>query len=69
MTKITRSEAAQLKRGDKPIDISKLNFRFFKKFGSNKCLFCKSEFIKHRENHYYCTDKCKVYHYRKVKEK
>jgi ribosomal protein L37AE/L43A len=66
MTKITRSELTQLRRGEKPLNISKLNFKFFKKLGSDKCKFCNSEFIKHRENQLYCCDKCKVYNYRKM---
>jgi DNA-directed RNA polymerase subunit RPC12/RpoP len=62
--KLNRNEAAQLKRGEKPQGVSKTTFRFYKKFGTINCLFCKALFIKHREDQYYCCHKCKVYHYR-----
>jgi hypothetical protein len=73
MTKITYSEAKIIENGvrnkSRPQFISKLNFKFFKKFGYQKCLWCKEYFIKHREEHHYCSSKCRVYHYRKTEGK
>ena len=69
MTKISTEEISDLKKGMRPEGISKLNLRFFKKFGYAKCLWCKNHFIKHRNEQFYCTSKCRVYHFRKVKGK
>jgi hypothetical protein len=67
MTKITFAEITEIKKGNKPIGLSKLSVRCFKKFGYCKCPQCKEYFIKHREEHFYCSAQCRTYHFRKRK--
>lgn len=77
MTKITYQQIkltekiivnnAYTNRRERPDFLSKLDFRYFKKFGYAKCLWCKEHFIKHRNEQFYCTAKCRVYHFRKMK--
>jgi Zn finger protein HypA/HybF involved in hydrogenase expression len=69
LVKLNRNEAAQLNRGieenSKPNFVSKANFKFAKKFGTTKCLWCKALFIKHRAAHNFCCQKCGTYQRRK----
>lgn len=72
MTKVEWNDITLLRKttriSQRPLNISKTNYKFFKKFGYNKCLWCKEYFIKHRETHFYCSKKCATYHYRKKKK-